>query len=93
VAIRRRIKRRVELTVSRHESLTTVRRPDPVQVWCPRCGAEVQMVTMDEAAALFGVPRATASDWWESGKLHYTNGPTGAISICLRSLEAMAFGR
>ena len=53
-----------------------------VLAWCARCGAEVLMVTPDEAAALTETSARAIFRRVESGELHFVETDKGALLIC-----------
>jgi excisionase family DNA binding protein len=60
---------------------------------CQQCGAEVRMLTPDEAAGLIGVSPPTVCDWAETGRLHFTKTSDGLLLVCLNSLSRLPIGR
>lgn len=59
---------------------------EPPLVWCEACHAEVQIITVFEAAAQLGVSSRTIYEWAEDGKLHSTRTQRGVLLICLSPL-------
>ncbi|HEX6624244.1 MAG TPA: hypothetical protein VF064_11060 [Pyrinomonadaceae bacterium] len=57
-------------------------------VWCAACGAEVEMVPPDVAAAVSEVSARTVYGWVERGRVHFTETAEGALLVCLGSLPA-----
>lgn len=55
-------------------------------VWCEGCGAEVEMVPPDVAAAVSEVSARAVYGWVERGRVHFTETPDGALLVCLNSL-------
>lgn len=61
-------------------------------VWCAACGAEVEMVPPDVAAAIAEVSARTVFGWVEAGLVHFAETPEGALLVCLRSLSCAPAG-
>jgi hypothetical protein len=55
-------------------------------VWCEACGAQDQMVTLDEASSIAGVSELAIRRQIDARVLHSTETPDGQIVICLNSL-------
>jgi len=55
---------------------------------CPRCGAESEMIALEELQVISNLDRPALEDWINSGELHRLQGDNGAAFICLNSLLA-----
>ena len=80
------MKKRTKITIETHRVQIIRRRKQAVQAWCPECSATVPMLTPEEAAALVNVTSRTIYRRVETGELHFTETPEGALLICLNSL-------
>ncbi len=81
-----RQKKRVAITVE--TSRLVVRRSTRHRdVWCARCAAHVQSVTVEDAAALVSVSTSMISTQTEAGECHFVE-EIGSDLICLNSLFA-----
>ena len=79
-----RQRRRVAITVE--TSRLVVRRSmNQRHVWCARCSAHVQSVTLEDAATLIGVSTRTFYTQTEAGGYHIVE-QAGSGLICLNSL-------
>ena len=81
--------RRREVTVETAE-LWVIRRPRAIIAWCPECGAQVQMITPDEAAVLTDLTAREIYSWVEAGLIHYLEMPGGFVVVCLDSIVKLA---
>jgi excisionase family DNA binding protein len=54
--------------------------------WCPSCGALVQRLTVDEAAAVARVDSMTVYRWVEAGAIHHAQTEGGVPLLCAASL-------
>ena len=81
-----RQRRRVAITIE--TSRLVVRRSmSHKDVWCARCAAHVQWVTLEDAAALTGVSTSMIYTQTEAGESHFVE-EVGSDLICLNSLFA-----
>ena len=79
-------KRIVKLTVETERTLIFRSRSGRRVAWCEKCGAEVEMVTVDEAARAAGVSELTICRRAEAGSFHYIEDAAGRLFICLNTL-------
>ena len=61
--------------------------PRKVVGWCVTCGAEAEMVPVDEAAILRRVNSRTIFRWVEAEQAHASETANGLLLICLNSLS------
>lgn len=54
--------------------------------WCQRCGAEVEMLSLEQVGALVRVPPRRIQEEAEATNLHATEAADGSKQICLPSL-------
>lgn len=80
------MKRRVEISVETTRVMVITRTKERRATWCAACGAEVQMLTIDEAAALSGASPRTIFHLLEGREIHFSELPGGPILICPNSL-------
>jgi hypothetical protein len=81
-------KRRIEITVEKRRLVVLSQRNHSVHAWCETCGAQVQMVTPDEAAQLCQVSTRNVYRRIETGRIHFTETEKGFSLVCLQSLES-----
>jgi hypothetical protein len=77
-------KRRIEITVESHRILVMHRRR-LLEGWCERCGKQVAMINLEEAA-LAGLSSQAITRQVEGGRFHFTASADGSTFICLKSL-------
>jgi hypothetical protein len=82
----KKMKRTVKFTVETERTLILRSRGDRRVAWCERCGAEVEMVTVDEAARVAGVSELTICRHAEGGSCHFIEDAAGRLFICLNTL-------
>ena len=82
----KKLKRKVKFTIETERTFIFSSRGDRRVAWCERCGADVEMATLDEAARAAGVSELTICRRLEACSLHYTERADGRIFICLESL-------
>lgn len=68
------------------DSLLILRGRVPTRAWCAQCGAETEMISLDEVGVVSNLPRPEVQTWLESEDLHHTAGANGAPMICLNSM-------
>lgn len=78
---------KTELIIEQEELLVVSVRPQEISAWCEACGAEVQMITPEAAAALFGTSALNIFRLVEAKQLHFTETPEGALLVCSRLLD------
>ena len=78
----------MEITVE--EQIRIVRRSVSPQVSCLECGAEVWMLTPEDAAFSAGVSARTVYRWVEQAKIHFRESASGALVVCPRSVLEQA---
>jgi excisionase family DNA binding protein len=55
-------------------------------VYCPLCGRNTQVLTINEACQMVGRRRRTIYNWINAGKLHLLRSAGGRMHICADSL-------
>lgn len=68
------------------DSLLVLRGRIPRRAWCPECGAEAEMVPLDDVGVISNLPLGDVQAWLESESLHHTAAADGAPMICLNSM-------
>lgn len=81
-------KRRTEFTVETTRRFILRRGGRSVRGWCQRCAEQVDIVNVEEAAAVAGVSSRTIYRWVEAEKIHFTETPEGWLLICLNSISS-----
>ncbi len=78
-------RKRTEITIET-ERLLFVSSSRKVVEWCASCGAQVEMVTVDQAAILARVDARTIFRRVEAETLHFRETAEGSLLICPQSL-------
>lgn len=68
------------------DSLLVLRGRTLLRAWCPQCGAEVEMIPLNEVGVVSNLSPAEVQTWMESPDLHLTKTADGAALICLNSM-------
>ena len=68
------------------ESLLLFRGCTPLRAWCPECGAECEMVPVDELGVVSNLPEPEVEAWFQSEGVHHTTTANGTPLICLNSM-------
>ena len=68
------------------DSLLVLQGRIPVRAWCPRCGAEREMIPLNDLGVVSNLPAPEVQAWLESEDLHHTTTNDGAPLICLNSM-------
>src|SRR5262245_27936839 len=74
------------VTVEARERTTIRHGARQVIAWCDQCGADVPLVTPNEAAELAKTDARAIFRAVESGEIHFIETCKGAILICAKSL-------
>ena len=77
--------RQTQITVET-DSLLFLRGRTPLRAWCPRCGAEAEMIPLDDLGVVSNLSPADVRIWMESEDLHHATADNGAPMICLNSM-------
>jgi hypothetical protein len=81
--------RRTEKTVEIHEFYAIRTTSGALPALCADCSqGDAVMLTPEQAAALAQVPTRMIYRLVETGSIHYSEAPGGAIIVCVRSLVA-----
>ena len=68
------------------DSLLVLRGRKSLRVWCPQCGAEAEMIPLNEVGVVSNLPPLEVQAWMESPDLHHTKTAGGTALICLNSM-------
>jgi len=82
-----KLRRVTEITMQTDEAVVLRRKAGSAQVVCRRCKSAVPMVKPEEAAALFRVAVRLIYREIESGQVHFQETSSGAVLVCLDSLQ------
>lgn len=58
------------------------------RAWCPQCGAEMEVLALEDIGVISNLDRPALENWLNSGDLHRWQDPDGSPLICLNSLLA-----
>lgn len=70
------------------DSLVILRGRSSPRAWCPRCGAEVEMIAMQETAVMTNLNPTALEEWLKSDELHRSQTRDGSTLLCLNSVLA-----
>jgi hypothetical protein len=68
------------------DSLLVLRGRRSLRAWCPECGAEGEMIRLDEVGVISNLPPPEVKAWIQSEDLHHSEAADGAHMICLNSM-------
>ena len=77
--------KRTRITIET-DSLLVLRGRKSLRAWCPQCGAEAEMIPLDDLGVVSNLPPAEVQAWRESPDLHHTKTADGTALICLNSM-------
>ena len=70
------------------DSLLILRGRNSSRAWCAQCGAEAEMIALENVGVISNLERAAVEEWLNAGELHRSNAANGSALICLNSLLA-----
>jgi hypothetical protein len=70
------------------DSLLVLRGRSSTRAWCPQCGADAEMVALENVAVVSNLDRPALEAWLNSGELHRSQAADGSALVCLNSLLA-----
>jgi len=70
------------------DSLLILRSRSSRRVWCRLCGAEGEMITLEDSGVISNLKPAALDEWLNSSALHRLQAADGSTLICLNSLLA-----
>jgi len=85
----RRKKKTTIVTFEMRERTTIHRDPRRMVTWCEQCGADVLMVTPNEAAMLARTNARAIFRGVEAGEIHSFETDGGALLVCSNSLRVL----
>jgi len=68
------------------DSLLVLQGRVPLQAWCIECGAETEMIPVDDLGVVSNLSPTEVQAWLESESLHHARSAEGARLICLKSM-------
>ena len=68
------------------DSLLVLRGRKSLRAWCPQCGAEAEMIPLNDVGVVSNLSPAEMQAWMESPDLHHTKTGDGTALICLNSM-------
>ena len=77
--------KRTRITIET-DSLLVLRGRKSLRAWCPQCGAEAEMIPLNDVGVVSNLPPAEVQAWMESPDLHHTKAADGTALICLNSM-------
>jgi len=80
------MKRKAAVTIETERLLVIRRSHAPVESWCVICAAQVDMVGVQEGAAITGASEREVFQLSESGAIHFAETTEGRALFCVPSL-------
>ncbi len=77
--------KRTRITIET-ESLLVLRGQTSLRAWCPQCGAEAEMIPLNDVGVVSNLPPGEIRAWIESQELHHNRTSDGGSLICLNSM-------
>jgi len=77
--------KRTTITIE-SDSLLILRGRRSVWAWCPECGAEGEMILVNEIGVISNLQPPEVAAWIQSEDLHHVRASDGAPLICLNSM-------
>jgi hypothetical protein len=76
--------KRIRITIET-DSLV-LRERKPLRAWCPQCGAQAEMIPLNDVGVVSNLPATEVQAWMESPDLHHVKTADGTTLICLNSM-------
>lgn len=70
------------------DSLLILRDKSSTHAWCPQCGADMEMIALENLGVISNPDRTALEAWLNSGELHRSKTGDGSVLVCLNSLLA-----
>jgi hypothetical protein len=70
------------------DSLLILRGRNSRRAWCPMCGTEGEMISLENVGVMSNLDQHALEKWLNSGQLHQSQAADGTDLICLNSLLA-----
>ena len=77
--------KRTRITIET-DSLLVLRGRKSLWALCPECGAEAEMIPLNDVGVVSNLPPLEVQAWMESPDLHHTKTASGTDLICLNSM-------
>jgi hypothetical protein len=77
--------KRIRITIET-DSLLVIRGRKALSAWCPLCGAEAEMIPLNDVGVVSNLALAEVQAWMDSPDLHHTKTADGSVLICLNSM-------
>lgn len=68
------------------DSLLVLRARKPLRAWCPLCGAEEEMIPLNDVGIVSNLTLPEIETWMQVEELHYVAAGDGRPLICLNSM-------
>ena len=68
------------------DSLLILRGRSSTRAWCPQCGADAEMITLESVGVVSNLNRPALEAWLNSGELHRSQAADGSVLVCLNSM-------
>src|SRR5215469_1580045 len=79
-----KLAKQVKITIET-DLLLVLRGRIQLRAWCTECGAEVEMILLEDLGVVSNLPLTEVQAWLESESLHHASAADGAPMICLNS--------
>jgi hypothetical protein len=80
------MKKRLKMKITTVRQQTIVSAGEPLRLFCPICGREVEMLPVVQAIRVLGVDRQTLSNLVAASHVHSVQTVTGSLWVCKDSL-------
>ena len=68
------------------DCLLILRGRSSTRAWCPQCGADAEMITLESVGVVSNLNRPALEAWLNSGELHRSQAADGSVLVCLNSM-------
>jgi hypothetical protein len=83
----RRKKKTTIVTFESRERMTIRRAESQFVTWCEQCGADVLMITPNEAGVRAQTDARSIFRGIEDGRIHFIENESGAVMVCSKSID------
>jgi hypothetical protein len=70
------------------DSLFILRGQSSTRAWCQQCGADAEMIALENVGVVSNLNGPSLEAWLNSGELHRSQAGDGSALVCLNSLLA-----
>jgi hypothetical protein len=70
------------------DSLVILQARTSIRAWCPQCGADAEMIALENVGVVSNLDQPALEAWFNSGELHRSQADNGSALVCLNSLLA-----